>query len=65
MLLRLRVCGRRIGAVEVKGAAGEGLGDGDCDGEGPASEGLDNGDDGSPAYGGLGGALKSSCMGDT
>jgi hypothetical protein len=66
MPLRLRVCGCRIGAVEVEGAAGEGLdggdgegptgeGMGDGDGEGPAGEGLGNGD--SPADEGLGNAL--------
>jgi hypothetical protein len=42
MPLRLRVCGRRTGVVEVEGPAGEGLGDGD--GEGPAGEGLGDGD---------------------
>jgi hypothetical protein len=64
MPLRLRVCGRRIGAVEVEGAAGEGLDDGDGeglagkgmgDGEGPAGEGLGDGDN--PANEGLGDAL--------
>jgi hypothetical protein len=62
MPLRLRVCGQRIGAVEVEGPAGEGLGDGD--GEGPAGEGLGNGDKGCPAGKGLDDALKSSCIGD-
>jgi hypothetical protein len=66
MPLRLHVCGRRIGAIEVEGAAGEGLSDGDGespdgeglgdgDGEGPASEGLGDGD--SPAVEGLGDTL--------
>jgi hypothetical protein len=66
MSLRLRVCGRRIGAVEVEGAAGEGLdggdgeglagdGLGDGNGEGPAGEGRGDGD--SPADEGLGDAL--------
>jgi hypothetical protein len=42
MPLRLRVCGHRIGAVEVEGAAGEGLDGGD--GEGPAGKVLGDGD---------------------
>jgi hypothetical protein len=63
MPLRLRICGRRIGAVEVEGAAGEGLGDGD--GEGPAGEALGDGDKDCPAGEGLDDALKSSCIGDT
>jgi hypothetical protein len=64
MPLLLRVCGCRIGAIEVKGAAGEGLDGGDGegpageglgDGEGPAGEGLGDGDN--PADEGLGDAL--------
>jgi hypothetical protein len=53
MPLRLRVCGRRIGAGEVEGAASEGLDGGD--GEGPAGEGLGDGDN--PADEELGDAL--------
>jgi hypothetical protein len=63
MPLRLRVCGRRTRAIEVEGAAGEGLGDGD--GEGPAGEALGDGDKDCPAGEGLDDALKSSCIGDT
>jgi hypothetical protein len=63
MPLRLRVCGRRTGAVEVEGPAGEGLGDGD--GEGPAGEGLGDVDKGCPADEGLDDTLKLSCIGDT
>ena len=45
MPLRLRVCGRSAaGAVEVEGAAEVGLGD--DDGEGPAGEGLGDGEAG-------------------
>jgi hypothetical protein len=64
MPLRLRVCGRRIGAIEVEGSAGKGLvggdgedpaGEGLGDGEGPAGEGLGDGDN--PADQGLGDAL--------
>jgi hypothetical protein len=57
------MCGRRTGAIEVEGAAGEGLGDGD--GEGPAGEGLGDGDKDCLASEGLDGTLKSSCTGDT
>jgi hypothetical protein len=75
MPLRLCVCGQRTRAIEVEGAAGKGLGDGngegpvgeglgDGDGEGPVGEGLDDGDKGCPTGEGLGGALKSSYIGD-
>jgi hypothetical protein len=56
MPLRLRVCGRSTGAVDVEGAAEEGLED--VDEEGPADEGLGDGDDSGPVIEGLGDALR-------
>jgi hypothetical protein len=65
MPLRLRVCGRRIGAIEVEGAVGEGLDGGD--GEGPVGEGLGDGDGEGPAGEGLGDgdSLADEGLGDT
>ena len=60
MPLRLRVCGRRAGAVEIGGASGEEIGD--ATGEDPAGEGLgDDGDDGPVS--GLGEALLDDAQG--
>ena len=61
MPLRLRVWGRNTGAVEVEGAAGGGLGDGD--GEGPAGEELGDGDNDGPAGEGLGDMLRGDALG--
>jgi hypothetical protein len=52
MPLRLRVCGRSTGAVDVEGAAEEGLED--INGEDPAVEGLGDGDSDDPVNEGLG-----------
>jgi hypothetical protein len=54
MPLRLRVCGRKSGAVEVDGAAVED----------PVGEGLGEGDSNDPAGERLGDALRGDALGD-
>jgi hypothetical protein len=54
MPLRLRICGRKTGAVEVDGAAVDG----------PVGEGLGEGDTNDPAGERLGDALRGDALGD-